>query len=299
MAFCTNCGATVNGAFCTQCGKPLSAGAGSAPPPPQGPPPQYQPAAAPPPQAPPYQAAPPYPAAGPYQPAPAQPGPGFAVQRRTSPIVWVLVIIFGLFVLGGLAVVGTTFFVVHKVKQAGLDPELMQRNPGLAITKMLATINPDVEVLNTDDGAGTITVRDRKTGKVTTMSFDDARNGRFHFTATDENGKTASMEFGGSASKLPDWIPAYPGSTPQVAFTASGNDGSGGTFSFSTGDSAAKVQQFYQDKMKEMGMKITNVLTTDTGGMVNGTDDSGGRTLNAIISTEQGQTKVAVTFGKK
>ena len=219
--------------------------------------------------------------------------------RKTSPIVWILVVIVGLFVLGGLAVVGTGFFVMHKVRQAGLDPDLMQHNPGLAVTKMLATMNPDVEVLHTDDGAGTITVRDRKTGRVTTMSFDDAKNGRFHFSATDENGKTASMEFGGSASKLPSWIPAYPGATPQVAFTASGDQGEGGTFSYSTGDSPARVQQFYQDKMKEMGMKVTNVMSSDTGAMVNGADDGGGRSLNAIISTEQGQTKVAVTFGKK
>jgi nitrate reductase NapE component len=186
MAFCTNCGGTVNGSFCTQCGTPVSA-AGSAPPPPPAP----QPAAAPAPQAappyqaapgyqpPPYQAVPPYQAAPPYQAVP----PG---ARKTSPLIWILVVVLGLFLLGAIAVVGTTIFVAHKVHQVAT-------NPGLAVTRMLAAMNPDLQVLNTDDGAGTITVRDKKTGKVTTMSFDDARNGRFHFTAQDENGKTATM----------------------------------------------------------------------------------------------------------
>jgi hypothetical protein len=111
MAFCTTCGATVNGAFCNQCGTPVSAPSGGA----QAPPPQ--------------------------QPAPGMtPPPGAAaaapvvVKRGTSPIVWVLVIVLGLFVFGILAVVGTGFFVFHKARQAGLDPELLRRNPGLAVS---------------------------------------------------------------------------------------------------------------------------------------------------------------------
>jgi hypothetical protein len=282
MAFCTTCGGSVNGAFCPQCGTPVSASAGSAPPPPQ---PAYQPPPAPVAQ-PPYQAGPPLP-------------PPAMATRRTNPLVWILVIILGLFLLGGLAVVGTGLFVVHKARQAGLDTDLLQHNPGLAVAKMVTAFNPDVEVLHTDDGAGTITVRDRRTGKVTTLSFDDVKNGRFHFTAQDENGKSASMEFGGSASKLPSWIPAYPGSTPQVAFTASGDQGEGGTFSFTTSDAPPKVMQFYQDKFKEMGMKATTVMSSDTGGMVNGADEANNRSLNAVISSEPGKTTVAVTYGKK
>src|ERR1700733_5329648 len=112
MAFCTNCGATVPGAFCQNCGTPVaSAGAAGARPP----------AAAP----------------GPLpQPLPA-------AQRRTSPIVWILVIVLGLFVLAGIGTIAAGYFLVHKVRQAGFDPELMQRNPGLAVSKMIATMAPN------------------------------------------------------------------------------------------------------------------------------------------------------------
>jgi hypothetical protein len=219
--------------------------------------------------------------------------------RKTNPIVWVLVALLGLFVLGGMAVVGTGMFVVHKARQAGLDADLMRNRPGLAIAKMLATANPDVDVVNTDDGSGTITVRDKKTGKVTTMTFDDARNGKFSITAQDDNGKTATMEFGGSASNLPSWIPAYPGSNPQVNMAGRANDGDAGNFTFTTADPPSQVMQYYQDKIKEMGMKATTVVASEKGGMVNGADDNNHRTLNVIVGGGSGKTSVTVTYGSK
>jgi len=94
MPFCTKCGADVTGAFCSQCGTPASATA-SAPPPPQ-------------PMAAPY----------PYQPAPIPGAP--PPVRRTSPIVWVLVVILGLFVLGGISFAAFVAFVGHRLHQAGV-----------------------------------------------------------------------------------------------------------------------------------------------------------------------------------
>src|SRR5437867_1509742 len=230
MAFCTNCGAQVSGAFCVQCGTPAKSSAGqaaSSPSSPSTPAPQPAPSYTPQPAAP--QAAPPY---------QGQPVPGAAtVARKTSPIVWILIAVAGIFVLGIVGVVGTGFFLVHKAKQAGLDTDLMSRNPGLAATKLLATMSPDTEVLKTDDSAGTITVRDKKTGKITTITFDEInKGGKFRFTAQDEHGQTASMEIGGD-SKLPSWVPNYPGASvkPQLTFKGDANNATGeaGSVSFS------------------------------------------------------------------
>src|ERR1041384_992449 len=134
MAFCTNCGATMTGAFCNQCGTARS-GAGTPPPPAA----QASVSAA---------------------PVPVPPS-----TRKTSPIVWLLVIVLGVVVFAGICLVGAGFFVIHKAKRAGIDPELMRTNPGLAIGKMMAAFNPDVEVVRTNDATGTITVRDRRTGQ--------------------------------------------------------------------------------------------------------------------------------------
>src|SRR4051812_39175440 len=110
MAFCTTCGRAASGRFCETCGIPV--GAAAAP--------------------------------------PAAPLPTASAPRKTSPIVWILLglgVMIVLFV-GALTIGG--IFIVHKAKQAGLDPELWQRNPGVAVTKMLAAANPDAEIVSLD-----------------------------------------------------------------------------------------------------------------------------------------------------
>ena len=269
MAFCSMCGASVTGAFCTKCGTPLGAATGQAVP---APPPMPQPA------------------------------PGAApVKRKTSPIVWVLVILLGLFVLFGLAAGGLALFVAHKVREAGLDPAMMQRNPAAAMARMAALGNKDLEVVGQDDRAGTVTVRDRKSGKVVTWNFDQAKQGRLTITAEDANGQTATMELGGAADKLPSWVPAYPGSKPQGTFSVSGDssENAGGNFTFSTSDGTSKVLTFYHDKIRELGMKLTVDTIIADGGMVTAENAADQRTLNVIVGTSSGETTVNVTYSQK
>jgi hypothetical protein len=208
----------------------------------------------------------------------------------------------GLIVIVILCVVVFTFFVVHKVKEAGFDPELMRRNPGMAVSKMIAAANPDAEVVSTDENQGTITIRDKKTGKVVTMTFDQAKNGQFKISAQGDDG-TATMEIGAGAGKLPSWVPNYPGSTAQSTFNVSGvgNNGSGdgGNFTFTTKDPASKALAFYQDKAKEMGMKVNLNSTTDQGGMIIAADDDSKRTLTVVVGGGSGDTTVNVTYAQK
>jgi len=271
MAFCTSCGATVKGAFCQNCGTPLSAASA-------------QPPAAPP-------MPPPMPMSG-----PAPMPPPMTQARKTSPIVWILVILLGLFALGIVGVVGTGLFVAHKVRQVGIDPDLWRRNPGLAVGKIIAATNPDVEVLGTDDATGRIRLRDKRTGKVTSMTFDDVRNGRFSMTAEDDNGKTATLQFGGGPARLPDWVPNYPGSSPQMTISANSADTNGGNFSFTTPDAPSKVLHFYQDKAKELGLKVSLAAITETGGTMAAGDDASHRSLTVVVGGGN-QTGVNVTYG--
>jgi hypothetical protein len=291
MPFCTTCGGNVNGVFCPQCGTPVSA-AGAPPP---------QPAMQPPP--PPYGAQPPGMAPPPY----GAPPPGMApmpTARRTSPLIWVLVIIFGLLFLGFVSVVGFGFYVAHKVKQAGIDPDLWRSNPGLAVGKIIAATNPNVEVVRSDDRAGTVTIRDKRTGKETTMTFDQARNGKFSITADDDHGGTASMQFGGAVNNnnLPSWVPKYPGSEGASTFAVkgSGADGAdGGSFTFTTPDSSDKVMQFYRDKVQDLGLKVKLSSATGDTSMIVATEDGDARSLTVIIGTRSGPTSVSVTYGSK
>ncbi|MCL4852639.1 MAG: hypothetical protein KJZ78_14835, partial [Bryobacteraceae bacterium] len=145
MAFCTNCGTPNEGAFCKNCGARIGSEPVSAPPV----------AAA----------------------EVAPPG-----KKKVSPIVWILAGLVGFFLLIGILVVGAGFFVVNKVKNAGFDTELMQKNPVLGAAKIAVALNPEVEVLNVDEEKGTLSIRDKKTGKVITMNAEDVKEGKITFS---------------------------------------------------------------------------------------------------------------------
>lgn len=261
MAFCTNCGGNVEGAFCKTCGTPVaSAGA----------------------------------------PAPAPlPQPLTAAQRRTSPLVWILVVVLGLFVLAGIGSYVLYHTVRQVARQAGFDTDLMRRNPGLAISKMVMAAVPDAEVLKTDDGAGTITVRDKKTGKVVTMTFDEARKGKFTFEAEGPDHEKASIEVNGSGAKVPADVPVYPGAKVEGNFTVSGGgpdgQGSASQYQFTTPDSPDKVLAYYHEKLEGSGMKLALNTTTNDGGMLMAEDDARGQAITVIVGKGSERTSISVT----
>jgi len=101
MAFCTNCGASVDGAFCSQCGRPIAQPNG-----PSGSVGNGRPDTAP-------------------------------SRRKTSPIVWILVGVVGLACVAGAITLAGGLFLVHKAREAGVDADLFRDNPGLAIAKLI------------------------------------------------------------------------------------------------------------------------------------------------------------------
>jgi hypothetical protein len=231
----------------------------------------------------------------PVPPVPGAGGPPPPPAKKSNALVWILGGLGGCLVLVVICVFAIGMFVTHKARQAGIDGDLLKRNPALAAAKMVVAANPDIELVSTDEGKQEITVREKKTGKVYTMSFDDAKNGKFTMK---EDGKT-TLTVGGKA-KFPAWVPDYPNSDPQGAFSASGAEGDSGTFTFKTGDAVDKVTKFYQDQFQSNNMKITsNVSSTSgnsTGGMLSAQDDSSKHTVTVIIGTEGSQTTVAVTY---
>lgn len=243
----------------------------------------------------------------------AGPG-GVPPRKKTSPLVWILVGIAGFFLLLVMLVVAGGFFVMHKARQAGLDPELMRRNPGLAMAKLITAANPDAEVVKVDEGRGIITVKDKKTGKTVTMNFEDVRRGRMSFQ--DETGQKVSIEtqgdagsvkvksdqgtatFGAGPVTLPAWLPAYAGVTPQGSFTAQSQTSDTASFHFTTRDSPDQVFQFYEAALKKAGLKVST-FKQDKGGIVSGQDQGEQRTAIVTIATDSSGTQVNVTVKSK
>ncbi|MGD0200798.1 MAG: zinc ribbon domain-containing protein [Bryobacteraceae bacterium] len=326
--FCTNCGQTIDTdtRFCPSCGSPAEAPV-QTPPPPTPPPaaayvPPAQAAYAPPPQAvayvPPPQAAaygPPPPGEAYGQPQPAayaQPQAAPPERKKISPVVWILLVIGGLFVVGIIAAVLVTGIVVHKVKQAGFDPELLERRPELAFVKLAVAANPDAEIVSIDEGRGIVSIRDKKTGRIVTMNFEQIRKGRISFESEgqhvsiegrNEGGEgtmtvttpQGTSQIGTGAIRLPAWLPAYAGATPQ-GFSSQSADTSSGAFSFKTGDSADRVLQFYESELKKAGFTV-EVMRHPAGGMVTG--ESGTRKAVVNVIADVSGTAVTCTFEDK
>jgi len=234
-------------------------------------------------------------------------------------LIWVIGIFVGLTLLGLGSCAAVLFYAKHKVQQAGFDSDLMKKNPAFATAKMAVSMSPDAEIVSSDDSSGTIVVRDKKTGKTTTMKFDPQKKS---MVIIDENGKSVSMtttgegtnggmevktsegtmKMGATADKAPDWVPTYPGSSPQNTYSATNGSEQTGSFTFTTSDSAEKVITFYSDNLKSHGYAVSNMTTNSdgkAGGMVTGEDKANKRTVMATIGTENDGTQVNVTFAAK
>ncbi len=239
-------------------------------------------------------------------------------KKSKSPILLGCGIAFVVFVFGAFILLGKACSMVgNKFKEVTSE---MQKNPARAAALLALRFNPDVEVLNTDDARNEVTFKEKKSGKVITMSFDDVAQGKF--TVRDSEGHEMVLDaskakedgtvrikgpegetvIGGAAAgaAVPAWVPSYPGATAGAGGMKGENNGVlSGMAMFETTDAAAKVQEFFQSKLKEAGYKV-ETTSTDAGGKnaayVNGQKESPKSSVNAVISSEQGKTSIMVTY---
>ncbi len=252
---------------------------------------------------------PPPPYGAPVPPGAPMPAPA---PKKVSPIVWILGGCAVLVVLGALAVTLGGLFIFHKVKQAGLDPDLLERHPELAVVKMMVAANPDAELVSVDEDRGVITVRDKKTGKTITANFEDIKNGKFTLESEGKKveiqgqgqGDTGSVtvktdegtaKFGAGAVKLPSWLPAYSGASMQ-GMSSQSAAGSMGTFSFTTSDASDKVIAFYKDALEKSGLKV-ETMQHPAGAVLTG--EGGGHKATISVMSQGGNSTVNGTFEDK
>jgi hypothetical protein len=233
-------------------------------------------------------------------------------QKKSKAVVWVLAGCGTFIVLGAVAFIVLSYFVWNKAKE-------IEKNPAFAVAKMIVSANPDVELVAEDEEKGTLTIKDKKTGKVVTVNFDDIQNGKL--TLKDEDDEVSleakadesrgtfevksaegTAKFGsGSVAKLPDWLPSYPDANAEGSFSAQTRDGESGGFNFLTQDDSNKVISFYKDALERAGMTVTTNIVQQgaktTGGMAAGEDSTNKRTayINAAAGDEGTRVHVAFT----
>ena len=232
--------------------------------------------------------------------------------KKTNPLIWILAGVLGLFVLMSIVVMAGGLFLAKKASDAA-------SNPALAAVKLMVAANPDVEIVSSDEAKGTLTIREKKTGKLVTANFDQLKNGRITFEqdgekvsveasskdqgSVDIKGKDGVVSVGGDA-KLPDWLPAYPGATAKAAGAhATSPAEQSGMVVLTTSDEAEKVLSFYRDALQEAGItKAANTTTTSDGklaGMLTGQSSDQRRTAQVLFGSNVGKTSITIPYSSK
>jgi hypothetical protein len=241
--------------------------------------------------------------------SPNDPG---APSKKSNLVWWILGGCLGLVLLGALATGVGGFLLFQRVKNAGIDAELFKTNPALAAAKLATAVNPDVEIVSTDDRTGEIIIRDRKTGKETTMRFDPDKK---ELVVVDEEGKKASIrvrekegggveaEAGGdrvrigTSAQIPAWIPAYPGAAVQgVAATERAGE-TQYVFSVGTSDSLDEVSAYYRNQLRRAGFDVDSTAATPGAEILQA--KTAGRTVQIVLSKSDGATLAAITAAEK
>ena len=249
-------------------------------------------------------------------PAPTPQAPAPAPQKSGSKVLlWVLGIIGGFILICVVAMVGCGLFIAHKVKQAGV---MGSKNPAYSAAKLAAQMAPDTEVVSSNDDTGTLVLRDKRSGKTTTMKFDPKTNS---MVITDDQGRTStisgdssgggsvsvqgpegSMKIGAGADKAPGWVPVYPGATVQNNISAVDNDKQSGSYSFVSTDGVDKIMTYYADALTSAGLSVSKINNSSSGhnsGVVGGQDKDNTRQVSVIADEQSDGTHVTVTFEEK
>ncbi len=235
-------------------------------------------------------------------------------------VKWILIGCLGIVLIGGIAATIGGLFVAKTVKTIVGDGK-DAKNPAMAAAKLAAALDPNIEVLSTDESKGTLTLRDKRDGKTITVNFDELKKGKITFEnekgevvqmRTQSEGGSGSLEietpegkarFGAGDAKLPAWLPAYPGTSPKSSFSMRGDNKDAAMVQITTKDSADTVAAFYEDTLKKAGFKVTRTtIGSDGKSIINltGSDEAKARTANITVTpTGNGETMVNLMYEAK
>lgn len=167
----------------------------------------------------------------------------------------------GLIILG--AAVG--YMAIHRLNRPSAEPQR-------------------IEILAVDEEKQTVTARDKQTGRVFSVHFGESTEG-------------ISVQTGpGVAAAIPAWVPRYPGSSPQGGYAASGFDSLSGAHHFKVADSAERVEGFYLERLKNLGMNVTDGAAHSR---VIGEDADGKRRVTVNVTAAGSESVVTITYAEK
>ena len=261
------------------------------------------------------------------------PIPGAApVKKGLSPLVWMAIGCGGLALIGVVVSVLLGVFVFQRGRDMVEDAtgsgsvaeflEDLQDNPARTAAETMIRVNPELDLVASNDGAGTITFRNTRTGEEATLNYEDIAEGRFSMTTSEGevsidasgqagggvtlSGPDGETRFGASAdlSVVPDWVPVYPGAADtrsmMHAVTA---DGVMGALTSTTSDDLQTVVAHFRQVFEDEGYQIGSESVTTTGdralGAITGERADEGQSINVVIVENAGESQVTVNYNQR
>lgn len=258
---------------------------------------------------------PPPPTGAPQGPAAPPPAGQTPKKKGLHPLAWVGIGCGAIILLALIAFVVLGGWLFDKAKDAA---EEFEADPAMASAKMVVRMSPELELLEADEEAGTLTIRNKETGEESTVGLEEVEQGRITFssgdekvtmgmeedeegggafTVRDEEGKARFRVGSGGDEELPGWIPAYPGAEPEGTYLSSTEQQTEGGFTYTIGDDLDEVLAFYEDALESEGFEFTGRNSWEGGGTRGASlaAEQDGRSVQVMIM-EEAESQVTVTF---
>jgi len=221
----------------------------------------------------------------------------------------------GLLVLVLVVVFALGFFAVRKVKEVAGDFE--NSSPEMVAARLMIKAQPDIEEVSEDEDAGTITIREKKSGKEITVNLKELSEGHFVFD-TDEGhveisagegndgGVTISSEKGkmvlGKSESYPDWLPIPENLKARGQYMMDDEGGRKGALTLEGELDASKIEAFYEKKLKDDGFEVQkNSFSHEKQSMtvLQAENSEKGRTLTVTIVEDENGPAATVAYQEK
>ncbi len=260
-------------------------------------------------------------------PPPPPPQPPEAKKKGFGVLAWVAIGCIGIIIIGGLLTFACTAILANKAKNF-IDEA--SDNPAMAAAEMVIRINPNLELVEKDEEAGTLTIYDKRQDKTLELDLDDVMEGKFNLetsdgktmnfdfgqnekgtfraTVTDEEGEVTEFSIGAGgvrigqgANELPAWLPGYKNaeiSSPLLMNTA---DKVSGTAMFSTPDPVAEVAKTMTRDLEDRGFEVERASYEAAGvtSIILSCKGPEGQELTVSVNSRGESTGVAMTFSGK
>ncbi len=261
-------------------------------------------------------APPPPPPASPPPPPQAggTPAPG---KKGLSPLAWIAIGCGGILLVAGVVVTLGLGWLFNKGSEYVKE---IEAEPAMVAAETLVRLNPELELVESDSDAGTLTIREKDTGKELTIDIAELQQGRIRFDSEEgegtveiggqegvlrvENEKGETFEIG--SGEIPAWVPSYPGqsSEPTVLFSRRDAAGLHGAIDFETEDEPAAVLDFYVRELESAGYEVERTDLTGSlgnGGLLTARNEPEGRRLdiNVRVGGRDGASSCSVSYQER